>query len=418
MAIYFRKNRSLLLLVSLLQFSIAASSQNNNLQFYLNRALGSSPLIKDDQNQILSNQLDSQRILAGYKPQVTGTSFNMYAPVIGGYGYDLAISNGGNFTTVVGVDKTWVGRKNLATQFGAINLQNQSIKNNSRITEQELKRNVAAQYIVAFGDMQQLNFYRETHDLLQKEEGILKDLTQKNVYHQSDYLSFLVTVKQQALQFKQLQIQFENDFATLNYICGIMDTSTVLLDDPDIRLEHLPDISHSIFLKQFEIDSLKLSNSKAILDFNYKPKAHLFADAGYSSSLAYEAYKNFGTSFGFSITVPIYDGHAKKLLYGKIDIAERTRNEYKTFFTSQYQQQIAQLSQQLHATEELIGQINDQIKYSESLIDVNGKLLETGDVRIADYIIALSNYLNARNLLTQNNITRMQIINQINYWNR
>jgi len=26
--------------------------------------------------------------------------------------------------------------------------------------------------------------------------------------------------------------------------------------------------------------------------------------------------------------------------------------------------------------------------------------------------------LNAKNLLTQNNITRLQIINQINYWSR
>ncbi|HXB07454.1 MAG TPA: hypothetical protein VNW04_10070, partial [Puia sp.] len=81
-------------------------------------------------------------------------------------------------------------------------------------------------------------------------------------------------------------------------------------------------------------------------------------------------------------------------------------------------QQIAQLRQQLQATDELIGQIDDQVKYSQALIDVNGKLLGTGDAKISDYIIALGNYLNARNLLTQNNITRLQIINQINYWNR
>ena len=72
----------------------------------------------------------------------------------------------------------------------------------------------------------------------------------------------------------------------------------------------------------------------------------------------------------------------------------------------------------MKATEELIGQINEQVKYSGTLIDVNGKLMGTGDAKIADYILALSNYLNAKNLLTQNNITRLQIINQLNYWNR
>jgi outer membrane protein TolC len=132
----------------------------------------------------------------------------------------------------------------------------------------------------------------------------------------------------------------------------------------------------------------------------------------------YEPYKNFGVSFGITLSVPIYDGHQRKMQYSKLDIAERTRSGYKDFFTRQYSQQIAQLSQQLKATEDLIGQINDQVHYSQTLIEVNGKLLETGDARIADYILALNNYLNAKNLLTQNNITRLQIINQINYWNR
>jgi len=118
------------------------------------------------------------------------------------------------------------------------------------------------------------------------------------------------------------------------------------------------------------------------------------------------------------VAVPIYDGHQKKMQYRKLDISERTRQNYKDFFTRQYSQQVAQLMQQLKATQELIDQINHQIKYSEGLIQVNTKLLVTGDVRIADMVIALNNYLTAKNLLTQNTVSRLQIINQINYWNR
>ena len=99
-------------------------------------------------------------------------------------------------------------------------------------------------------------------------------------------------------------------------------------------------------------------------------------------------------------------------------VTERTRAGYKTYFKSQYSQQIAQLNRQLQATEALIGQIDEQVRYSQALIDVNARLLGTGDAKIADYIIALGNYLTAKNLLTQNRITRLQIINQINYWNR
>ncbi len=394
------------------------AQQGSSLDFYLGQALQNSPLLKDYRNQVLSGQVDSALIKASYLPQVVGNSTNIYAPAIKGYGYDQAISNGGNFTTVVAVTKTLVGQSHLDAQYETIRLQNLGITNTSKVSEQDLKKSVTAQYITAYGDLQQLKFNRELYALLQREEQVLKDLTEKNIYRQTDYLTFVVTLKQEGLLLQQLDIQYRNDHGTLNYLCGINDTSATLLDDPDIRLQSLPDIGNSVFFRQFGLDSLKLRNDRSLINFNYRPKASLYADGGWSSSLQYEPYKNFGVSFGFMVTMPIYDGHQRKMQYSKLDIAERTRTGYKDFFTRQYNQQIAQLTQQLKETEALIGQIDEQVKYSQTLIEVNEKLLGTGDAKIADYVIALTNYLNAKNLLTQNNITRLQIINQINYWNR
>ncbi|MDP4254195.1 MAG: TolC family protein [Bacteroidota bacterium] len=401
-----------------LGMSLPGLSQNNSLDYYLSQALRRSPLLNDYRNQLQSARVDSEIIRAGYGPQVTGTSINTYAPIINGYGYDQAISNGGNFSTLVGVNKALISKRRLDTQYDSLRLQSLGIANTSKISEQDLKKSVTAQYISTYGDMQQMNFHRETYALLQKEERLLKELTEKNVYRQTDYLAFLVTLQQEGLQEKEFEIQFQNDFGTLNYLCGIVDMDTVALAEPSVQLQVLPEIDNSAFFQQYQIDSLKLRNSRTLIDYTYKPKASIYADGGYTSSLAYQAYKNFGTSFGFMVTVPIYDGHQRKMQYRKLDIAERTRQGYKDFFTSQYRQQIAQLSRQLKATEDLIGQIESQIKYSETLITVNGRLLQTGDAKIPDYILALKTYLNAKNLLTQNNITRFQIINQINYWNR
>jgi len=389
-----------------------------SLDFFLSRALQNSPLLKDYRNQVQLGRVDSQLLHASYLPQVNGNSTNIYAPTYHGWGYDEAISNGGNFTTVVAVTKTLIGRNHLDAEYESIRLNNQGIGNTSKISEQDLKRNVTAQYITTYGDLQQLDFNRGIYALLEKESRLLKDLTEKNVYRQTDYLAFLVTMKQEALQLRQLDIQFRNDRGTLNYLCGIADTAATLLTAPAIELRALPEISNSVFFRQFRLDSLKLRNDRSLLDFNYRPKANLYADGGWSSSLMYEPYKNFGVSFGVTVSMPIYDGHQRKLQYSKLDIQERTRAGYRDFFSSQYSQQIAQLSRQLKATEDLIADIDEQVRYSETLIDVNGKLLGTGDAKIADYILALSNYLNAKNLLTQNYITRLQIINQINYWNR
>jgi outer membrane protein TolC len=393
-------------------------AQTTLLQQYVDNGLRNSPLLKDYQNQVELNKYDSLLIRATTKPQVTGSSFNSYAPVIKGFGYDGAITNGANFITLVGVNKSIPNKKLLAAQFENLQLQNQERSNTSKITEQDLKRTIIAQYINAYGSLQQLNFNKDVNTLLLKEEPILKKLTQGNVYKQSDYLAFLVTLQQQQLLVKQAAIQYKNDFATLNYLSGVTDTATVNLADPAINLSTLSNTTASVFFKQFEIDSLKLINSKTLVDVSYKPKINLFADAGYNSSLAYQVYKNFGTSFGISASIPIYDGRQKALQYSKINITEKTRKNYQSFFSSQYQQQVAQLTQQLNATEDLIRDINSQLKYTQSLIDVNGKLLETGEARITDYVLALNNYINAKNLITQNTIARLQIINQINYWNR
>jgi outer membrane protein TolC len=393
-------------------------AQKNTLDFYLQEAIHNSPLLKDYQSQMESNAIDSERIRAQYKPQVTGSSSNTYAPVIHGFGYDAVITNGGQLSGIVNVSQTLVSRGNLSAQYKNIQLQNQGIANTARISIQDLKRTITSQYLTAFGTLQQLNLAKEINKLLQKEVSILKILTEKNVYRQTDYLTLLVTVQQQDLSLRQLDIQFHNDYATLNYLSGIVDTSAVDLDEPDFSINPLPEPNHSVFFQKYTIDSLILVHNRTLIDYSYKPKINLYANGGYLSSLTYQGYKNFGTSVGLDITVPIYDGKQKKMQYRKLDISERARTSYKNFYTNQYYQQINQLEQQLQQTESLIGDINNQIKYSDGLIEVNTKLLETGDAKIADLIIALNNYLNAKNLLTQNKVSRLQIINQINYWNR
>ena len=395
-----------------------AKAQTNQLQYYIDIALQNSPLLRDYQNQVVLNKYDSLLLRAGFKTQVSGSSINTYSPVIKGWGYDAAITNGAGFASLVSVNKLIPNKKNTDAQFNNINLQSQSITNAASISEQDLKRTIISQYITAEGSLQQLNVNKEISDLLTREEIILKKLTQSNVYKQADYLTFLITLQQQDLLVKQFSIQYKNDLNTLKYSCGITDTSSVILQSPDIKVKPLPGIGQSVFFKQFELDSLKLTNNKKLVDINYRPKVNLYADAGYNSSLAYRAYKNFGTSFGLALIMPIYDGKQKQLQYSKIDITEQTRANYQSFFISQYQQQITQLNLQLTATEDLITDINNQLKYIQALIDVDVKLFGSGEMKITDYILTLNNYINAKNLITQNKISRLQIINQLNYWNR
>lgn len=392
--------------------------QNNALADYLEKAIKNSPLLKDLDNQILSAKLDSIRIRAGFRPQVTANSTGLYAPVINGYGYSAAITNGQSLNGLISVSKAFIGRNYLKAQFAGISLQADSLRNTIKLSEQDLLRTITGQYITAYGSLQQQKFNEDIVGLLLKEEGLLKELTRSNVYRQSDYLTFLVTLKQAQLQLAQSKLQYKTDYATLNYLTGIADTTVVFIEKPDLQRAVIQDVKTSIFFKQFKLDSIKLANNRRLIDYTYRPRLSVFADGGHNSDLTYQYNRNFGTSFGFTLSVPIYDGGQRKLLYKSIYLEQQTILSYRTFFSNQYVQQINQLNQQILAYDKLIADINKQFIFSESLIKVNTKLLQTGDLKIADLILAVNNYLAIRNLLTQNTISKLQLINQLNYWNR
>lgn len=393
-------------------------AQSKSIDDYINAGLQNSPLLKEISNNILLNHIDSLRILAIYKPQVNGVSYNYAAPVVHGFGYDGAISNVYNVAEQVSATQLLVSKRNLRIQFNGIQLLNDSLTIAGKISEQDLKRTITAAYIAAYGSWRQYSFNKEVYDLLSAEDTILKRLTQVSVYRQTDYLTFLVTLQQQHLLITQAKTQYQSDFATLNYLSGLFDTTLQPLDSPRIEIAQLPEMNASIFYQKFTVDSLLLRNAGQQIDLAYRPRVTLGADAGYVSSFQYTPLKNWGASASVNVIVPIYDGRQRRLSHKRLDILENTRQNYRDFFATQYNQQIAQLTQQLNNTKMLIAETSNQLKYVRALIVANSKLLATGDVRIADYVIAINNFLNAQNVVIQNTVNQFQIITQINYWNR
>lgn len=410
-------NRNIFLLFCLFFAPTVVLSQVRSLDYFVEKAVDNDPRFSEFQNLVLQNKIDSEVIVAGNKLQLTGSGNAYYAPIVNGYGYDMAITNGQQISALVALNKRIYNQRNLSLQFKSLQLQNDSLNNSSAIYTQDLKKNIITQYIAAYSDQLQLNLSDEIISLLSKEAEILKSLTQKNVYKQSDYLAFLVTLQQQQLARNQLWVQYKSDYASLNYLAGIVDTTTQTLAEPSIRVIDNYERLHSPFFLSYDLDSLRIENDRLLTKVEYRPKVNLFADAGYQSSLILTPYKNFGYSFGINLTIPIFDGNQKQLQLSKLNIRQQTVKKQRDFFSKQYYQQLEQLQQQLIDLESLTTTINKQIEYLETLIKVDGKLLETGDIRITDYVLALNNYITAKNLVLQNQVARYRVVQQINYWN-
>ncbi len=408
--------KEILFVLSFFCFSLTVKSQDKDLNYFLKQSQSNDPAYNELQNALLSNKLDSLVLLASTKNQITGNGTAYYAPVINGFGYDAAITNGQQISALVALNRQLYNKRNLSLRFKDLQLTGDSLRWSSAISIRDIKKNIISQYITVYGDQLQLNFNEEIIDLLTREEALLKQLTQKNVYRQTDYLSFLVTLQQQKLTRNQVLVQYRNDYATLNYLSGIIDTTIVSLAPPQLDAIIPLETNKSLFTLNFQIDSMRIVNNNSLLAYQYKPKISLFADAGYQSTLTLMPYKNFGFNAGINLSIPIYDGHQRQLQEQKLHIEERTRLQKRDFFSRRFRQQILQLQQQLLDVESLEAPIEQQLKYLKVLIDVNSKLLETGDIKITDYILALNNYITARNLVVQNEVARYSIVQQLNYW--
>ncbi|HMI01313.1 MAG TPA: TolC family protein [Pedobacter sp.] len=401
------------------QGAVAQTTVNGkkDLEYFITRATASSLLIKDFSNQVLINKIDSMRIRSGYGPKITASSTGLYAPRIHGYGFDEVMTNGQSLDALLNVNYALTGKDMKANQTRSLALQRDSLNYAIGMSRLDLQKAITEQYLQAYDSQQQVEFNRDVFGLLKNEEVLLKKLTRSNVYKQTEYLTFLVTFRQQQLQYKQAEVQLKTDLANLNYLAGIKDTTAAILVEPKLKQEGAVRSGNSFFFKRFEIDSLKAVIDRKAVDLSYRPKAGIYINGGYNSSLVLQPYKNFGASIGFTVSVPIYDGHQRKMQQDKINLQARTSADYRSFFQSQQALQIDMLYQQIEATKALFGQIDEQIRLTRGLIDVDSKLLRTGDIRVADFVIAINNYMVAQNLRRQTNINRLKLISQLSYWN-
>lgn len=408
--------RTLILYIFLL-LSIASFSQKREVNFFIEKALLNAALLDDLNNQSSSLSIDSLLYKANLKPQLKAIVFANYAPVINNFGYDTAISNGQNGSAVVSFSQRIFGKSQKNNQLAAITLLKDKVDINKKITKNDIVKAIRLQYIVAFSDNNQFLNLQKQFGLLNTELEILKKFTQKSIYKQTDYLLFLSTVKQQELILLQMKYQFENDLGVLNYLSGTNEKSAIVLTQPEMELKPLIAPGSSIYNQQFEIDSLSIQNQKENIANNYKPSVLLLADAGYNSTLIGQSYKNFGNSVGFNLSIPIYDGNQRKLQTTKNELALETNTAYKKQFERQFKQQQEQLVLKLSQNEMINDQLQIQLKINTTLLEAFNKLLVTGNASIPDFVISLGNSLSIANAIAQNNVERLVLINELNYWN-
>ena len=404
------------IIISCIGIFLSFNCFGQNLEYFIGQGLQNSPLLKDFQNQIKTSELDSLMAAAAQRPQVNSNTQILKAPFGNNFGYDDAITNGGLYSSTVGVSQYILNKKTLQNKYESLSIDRTLIRNNTKISTNDLKRLITTQYLSAFSDYTEMLFNKKVNQLIDNELQLMKQLVQQGLYKQTDYLSLLIENQKQDITSQQLLMLYQKDFHTLNQICGIADSIPEKLDLPEIAVVSFSDLASSPLLIQFQIDSLKIENNRKAVDFRYIPKLNWFADAGLISSDPTAIYKHLGASVGLTLTVPLYDGHQKKLDYQKLDLSENTRQQYLNFNKNQLSTQVRLLTYELESTKKIEEKLSQQMKSIEELVNLSKLQLNAGQISVIELVSNLKNYIDIYRSYNQTTVQKLLLINELNYY--
>lgn len=355
-------------------------------------------------------------VSSAQRPQLNSNTQVLYAPYGNNFGYDNSITNGGLFSSVVGISQNIFNKKLLNNKYEGLGIERSSLINTRKISVNDLKRLITSQYLSTVTDYFDITFNKKAGKLIEDELSIMKQLADQGIYKQSDYLSLLIENQGQGILLQQLQSQYQKDFHTLDQLCGISDSIQNNLELPDIKLASAYGIYNSPLLVQYKIDSLRISNERKAIDIRNIPKLNWFADAGFLSSSPANINRHFGVSAGFNLNFPIYDGRLKKLDYQKLDISENTRQSYLQFNKNQLSVQVEQLNLELANAKVVEDNIAQQMKTIEELVNLSRAQLNAGNITIIEFVTTLKNYIDINRNYNHAVVLKLQIKNELNYY--
>lgn len=405
------------ILLIAITFCIKGYAQVKTLDDYVNAAIANSPTLKDYYIQLQQNGIDSSMQITAYKPQVNANGVAMYAPKYGQYGYDEAISNGGEYDAIVSVTQQITPRKQIKLTRMLSATERQAIASEAKIEENDLRKEVTDKYLNTCLLQQQVIFYKQSDSFLVKQDAVIKQLADKGSYKVADYYQLLVEEKSELAQIVQLYINLTQSFSELNILCGITDTTQYKLTIPHIEPFKQNDIGQLSAYKKFLADSTKLAQQNQLVDAGYKPKLSWFADAGIEASQPNLIYKSFGNSLGLNLSIPIYDGHKRTLMHQSIKLSEDTRSNYEHFFILNYSTRLNLLAKQIEDGNKLVVQLQDVQKQVEHWIKINEAELGVGTISVTDFLLSLKKNIEVKNDLSQALINQQLLQNEFNYWN-
>ncbi len=399
-----------------------AFGQSKSLNWFLEQAYNHDPQLASSQRNVKIARIGRQINRSMFrKPTLSGDGFALWAPHSSHWGFDPAVTNGGEFDALLNVTyPIWQG-SNLKAYNMVSKAQSRQAGYNLGLRKHSLQMQVSSAFIQVYGDQQNISYLQDLHQLLQQQMRQLKALVQSGLLQVTDLEQIRLEDAQIQIQVKSAGSQLNQDQSSMNQLCGLPDTTSYQVNKPELRPRSLPDslasIDRSHFLRSFSIDSLGLVAQQKVQDTQYLPQLNALVNTGVSTSDIMHTYRNWGFTAGLQFSWKLWDGGQKSLQHQQTKLSLENVRDQREF-------ERTRLFQQRNSLEKTLDDLRDQIRDQEQQVNDYRNLLDTyrteitkGIRTVTDYVTVFRQYLSARNTLNSLQVQRLQTINELNYWN-
>ncbi|HEY5592240.1 MAG TPA: TolC family protein [Paludibacter sp.] len=425
--------RFILALIFLLFLSGIIYPQQRDLNYFLERARNTSPLIQKNKNDNKILDLDLQqteRILKN--PEINLESNILFAPIIthtgtsnrlditsagaDNYsGYDLGITNGGQYQAFILLKQPLLGNMNYKVYSKKSEISRKRNENSTTMTIHEMEQLVAYQYILCLKSKAQLKNSEIMQKQLDEQLNILKRLVENAAYKQSDLMLLQIEKQNLELNTKSFEDDFKNNLYDLNLLCGIKDTAEVDIVEIDLQLR-TETSSGSQFMTSYKLDSLNIVADQSISELKYKPQLSAFANAGLSA-VNIPAFNRLGFSAGLTFSWNLYDGNQRKLEREKSNVNINTLQFEKSHFITQQEINKAKIKSQIKSLDEREVILGNQLIQYDKLYKVYENELSQGLVSVMDFKNLLKDITTKKQEYLLQKMEKQLLVNSYNYWN-
>jgi len=428
-----KKMKRFLFPVCLLFLSIIIYPQQRDLNYYLVQARNNSPLIQKNKNDTKIIDLDlkiTQSILKN--PVISLESNILFAPIIthtnssnrldlvsngsDSYsGYELAISNGGQYQAFISLKQPLLGNSNLKAYSGKSDI---SVKRNTASTDltiHEIEQLVSYQYILCVKSKVQIKNENQLIKQLDDQLSIMHKLVENAVFKKTDLLLLQIERQNQELNNKSFEDEYKSNLFDLNILCGINDTTQIDISESELQMK--PEIlTGSQFLTSYKLDSMAIVADLTITELKYKPQLNLFANAGLNA-VYLPTFNRLGMSAGLTFSWNIYDGNQRKFEKDKSNINIQTLQYDKNHFITQQNINRNKIISNINALNERTVLIENQLlQYDKLYADYQNELRQ-GLISVMDFKNLLKDITAKKQDFLLLKMEKQLLINSYNYWN-